>query len=551
MIPELLDHLWQSTLCAAVAGALAWLLRRHGARVRYWLWFGATLKFLIPFSLLMAAGRIFALRSTAALAPIRSLPLLLNGQPLMIPPGQSVLSPQASTFAWQALAMAAWGLGTLTLGAIWTRRWWHLRRLVRASQPMAIAAAVPVRSSASTLEPGLVGVLRPVLLLPAGLVDHLSEPEIRSIVAHELCHLRRRDNLTYFIHMVCQAVFWFYPLTWWLGRRLLIEREYACDEEVLASGHEPHVYSESIVKVCRYYVRAPADSTAGATGRDSIYARVQNIISGHRPIPLALAKRLLFAAAAVGIAIVPIVLGICGIQSAGAQAAPGSGALTPEIVERRLYEQTRPQKEVAIDPRDFDKFTGYYEIGPLAYLHVYRSGDRFFAQPTGQPPAEQFPESPTKFFTTVVASQLSFVTDSHGRVTEVQLQQNGLVQPAKKVAASVALTAEAALSRRIRSNTPSAGTQAAVRRWIEAEERGSNDYSELSPALAVTVRLQKAQIRAALSKLGSLKTLKFAGISRTGWDMYEAAFANGTAAVEIAPLAGDGRIYGLFLSRLP
>ena len=49
------------------------------------------------------------------------------------------------------------------------------------------------------------------------LVNHLTPPEMEAIVAHELCHIRRRDNLATAIHMSVEAIFWFHPLTWWLG----------------------------------------------------------------------------------------------------------------------------------------------------------------------------------------------------------------------------------------------------------------------------------------------------------------------------------------------
>src|SRR5215475_12919867 len=61
MIPEYLsplaNHLWQSTLFAAVAAALAFALRRNSARVRYCVWQAAAIKFLVPFSLLIAVGQ--------------------------------------------------------------------------------------------------------------------------------------------------------------------------------------------------------------------------------------------------------------------------------------------------------------------------------------------------------------------------------------------------------------------------------------------------------------------------------------------------------------
>ena len=57
----LLDHLWQSTLFAVPLGVLTLWLRRHAASVRFWLWFAASVKFLVPFSLLMAIGAAMTL----------------------------------------------------------------------------------------------------------------------------------------------------------------------------------------------------------------------------------------------------------------------------------------------------------------------------------------------------------------------------------------------------------------------------------------------------------------------------------------------------------
>ena len=60
-------------------------------------------------------------------------------------------------------------------------------------------------------------------------------------MAHEVMHVRRRDNLRAALHMFVEAAFWFHPIAWWLGRRLVEERERACDEAVLgmAGGRRP------------------------------------------------------------------------------------------------------------------------------------------------------------------------------------------------------------------------------------------------------------------------------------------------------------------------
>ena len=86
------------------------------------------------------------------------------------------------------------------------------------------------------IEPGVFGILRPVLMWPAGIEDRLSDEQIEAILAHEVAHVRRRDNLAALIHMLVEAVFWFHPLVWWIGARLVDERERACDEDVVRLG---------------------------------------------------------------------------------------------------------------------------------------------------------------------------------------------------------------------------------------------------------------------------------------------------------------------------
>ncbi|MGH9587801.1 MAG: M56 family metallopeptidase, partial [Acidobacteriaceae bacterium] len=118
-------------------------------------------------------------------------------------------------------------------------------------------AEVPVLSSSAAIEPGIFGVFRPVLLFPEGIPERLSAEQMRAIVAHEMCHVRRRDNLTFAIHMVVETLFWFHPMVWWIGSRLIEERERACDQAVVQAGSEAQVYAEGILNVCKFYVESP------------------------------------------------------------------------------------------------------------------------------------------------------------------------------------------------------------------------------------------------------------------------------------------------------
>ena len=99
--------------------------------------------------------------------------------------------------------------------------------------------------------------MHPVLLWPEGLSEKLDDAHLEAVIAHELCHVRRRQHLMATIHMLVEAAFWFHPLVWWLGARLIDERERACDEEVLQRGSERHLYAESILKICEFCLSSP------------------------------------------------------------------------------------------------------------------------------------------------------------------------------------------------------------------------------------------------------------------------------------------------------
>jgi D-alanyl-D-alanine-carboxypeptidase/D-alanyl-D-alanine-endopeptidase len=90
-------------------------------------------------------------------------------------------------------------------------------------------------------------------------------------------------------------------------------------------------------------------------------------------------------------------------------------------------------KQVTVDPKLFDGYVGSYAIVPNFVLTVTREGDHLFVQATGQQKHEVFPESDHDYFYKVVDAQITFVTDSSGRATELILHQNGLDQHAKRM----------------------------------------------------------------------------------------------------------------------
>lgn len=91
------------------------------------------------------------------------------------------------------------------------------------------------------------------------------------------------------------------------------------------------------------------------------------------------------------------------------------------------------RQAIQVDPALFDAYAGVYELAPGFEITVTREGDRIFGQPTGQPKAELFPESETKFFLKVVDAQVTFVKGENGRAESLVLHQGGRDMPAKRV----------------------------------------------------------------------------------------------------------------------
>lgn len=194
-LPTVANHLWQSTLFATVAGLLTVALRRNRASVRYWLWLATSVKFLIPFALLVTIGSQFERRAAPSAAPKTILLPLTSAidevvQPVALGPG----APPATSYV-PAISLFIWLSGSLIVVFSWARRWRGIRAILRAAAPLGLDAPIKIVSSPARLEPGVFGIFRPVLLVPEGMLDYLAPEQWRAILAHELCHVRRRDNL--------------------------------------------------------------------------------------------------------------------------------------------------------------------------------------------------------------------------------------------------------------------------------------------------------------------------------------------------------------------
>jgi uncharacterized protein (TIGR03435 family) len=284
---EIFNHLWQSTVFASAVALACIALRRNSPRLRYWLWLAASIKFLIPFSLLVSTGaRVQMPPDTPSLHAVTVQQISTYFAP--------VSAPARTTVQWPLVLVAIWAAGSLFLLARWFRNWRDTKTAV--------------------LEPGVFGVFHPVLVLPEGLADLLTEEQLQAVLAHEARHIECYDNLTAALHMVVETLFWFHPLVWWIGARLMDERERDCDEAVLRQGSQPGVYARSIVQVCEAYVESPLACASGISGSD-LKKRIREIMTWRGSLPVTLRAKAILAAATVAAVSVPFVIGILRAQT--------------------------------------------------------------------------------------------------------------------------------------------------------------------------------------------------------------------------------------------
>ena len=327
-----IDHLWQSTLFVACAWLLTKALRKDGAHLRYWIWLAASVKFLIPVTLLTGLGSYLGTHAVSVL-PASSLLLVVQQvtAPLVTPAAHRIAEASvASDLArW---VIFVWATGCVGLMIRWWVHWRRVHHLVRSAVPAGSVESVPLLYSSRLREPGVAGIVRPVLLLPDGITDRLTPEQLQAILAHEIGHVRRRDNLTGAVHKLIETVFWFHPLVWWIGKRLLEERERSCDERVVRMGHAPQTYAQGILAVCHSCLKSDKSELsymAGVSGAD-LTTRLEEIMKNEVLSRLSRGKQLLLAACATAALGLPILLGVTVSPDARAEAA--KTAATPTAV---------------------------------------------------------------------------------------------------------------------------------------------------------------------------------------------------------------------------
>jgi uncharacterized protein (TIGR03435 family) len=351
----LLNHLLQSSVAVLAVWLLTLTMRRNRAEVRYWLWLAASAKFLIPFVLLVSIGQQLQWSTVPIVTAPPQLSVVIDefsGPVHALVPATTRMESSGIPDLLPSILMGVWLCGAALGLGHWLRLRQRMNAIRRTATFLPLDFPIPVLSCQGRVEPGVFGIWKPVLLLPEGISSRLAPAQLKAILAHELCHVRRRDNLTGAIHILVEIVFWFHPLVWLIRARLLAERERACDEDVLR-GSDPNVYAEGILTVCRLYLEAPPLAVAGVTG-SNLRKRIEEIIMNRPVTRIRAFKKFVLVTVGVIAVAAPIFIGVFGAQSVRAQEPAGHLA----FAAASIHENTVARGDMNLQFLPGGKFTG-------------------------------------------------------------------------------------------------------------------------------------------------------------------------------------------------
>jgi hypothetical protein len=180
----------------------------------------------------------------------------------------------------------------------------------------------------------------------------------------------------------------------------------------------------------------------------------------------------------------------------------------------------RERREIEIGITVLDRYVGFYRMGDQAVFAISRDGGQLISRLTGQRSVPIYCESRTEFFAKLVDAQISFIAGESGNVESLVLHQNGHDVVMKRIDAIEAEQVEQLVEDKITSQSPSDGTEQALRRMIESIRTGKPNYHEMSAGLAEAVRQQWSDVHPDVSEAGPIKSLRFVGVGGGGADVY-------------------------------
>jgi beta-lactamase regulating signal transducer with metallopeptidase domain len=197
--------------------------------------------------------------------------------------------------------------------------------------------------------PMTTGLLTPSVVLPLGAEDW-SDGQLRSVLRHEMAHVKRRDCWMLLVAQIACAVQWMNPMSWFALKRMVVEREQACDDWVVSSGISVKAYAASLLELGSQIKRGPlSPAVVGMASSGGLEARIRRVLSIRKPSPMTTWQGM-----------TAVVLGVLAVSVALA------------ALDRSQEEEGALDFSERISNAVFDSLKGEYPLKPSEQLEAIR-----------------------------------------------------------------------------------------------------------------------------------------------------------------------------------
>ena len=296
----LLHSIWQGGIVVVILTLVLYLVPRHNVQLKYWLsvtaltgllfWTGYTLNHSI---------------SAASISPT-VVSGTLPGEPFS---KKVVLPSHGSDFQWlkayinQQIAaikpfmdtlVLVWLLGVLFFLLRLQGSIFYLKRLrstgsrsvpliwqqkaIKLSEQLGVRRTVQLLESKLVEVPMVIGHLKPVVLLPMGMLTGLTAAEVEAILAHELAHVKRYDYLINLVQTVVESLLFFNPAVWWISQTIRKHRELCCDDIAVRCCGNQMVYANALSNLGAWSLRTPALGMGLFKTENELLMRIKRLI---------------------------------------------------------------------------------------------------------------------------------------------------------------------------------------------------------------------------------------------------------------------------------
>jgi len=305
----LVHSIWQGALIASLVAIIMIMLRKGSAKSRYLVYFSSLIlilgisvvTFIKVYDPADASGKIATVQSVES---INEDLLLAAHENSFTEESQFDKAKKAFAGYFERnfpLFVSLWFLGICFFllkflgGYAYSQRLKHYRTLEATkywnrkvlilSHKIGLNKSIRLAESALIKVPMVVGYLKPVILVPLGMLSSMPPQQVEAILTHELAHIYRKDYLFNLIQSVIDILFFYHPAIWWISRNIRMEREHICDDLVIMVNQDSIEYARALASVQEMKSNFPVPAPALARNKYELLNRIHRMMNKPRIIP--------------------------------------------------------------------------------------------------------------------------------------------------------------------------------------------------------------------------------------------------------------------------